>query len=279
MAAKKAGAGKGKQGGGLVEAGAVDGGASGSAEAFADHRAKAAALAPRDVLTLRADVALVAHNVAIAVEALAPHGKALGALPAPFSLPALQALPRLAAAVVYAAAQVDRSSPGEARKLVARAAELRARLLNAAVSLADAGLVSKARVARIQKGRGPRDQAQDCVDLAALFREAAAAIKGKTAIGKDVVDEAATVGDALLALLKPKAGKGKPSAGVRSAVDDRDRLWTLLVQGYEAQARRAGMWIWVGEVDDHVPTLQARAARRPKKAAAAPDPGPAKPGG
>ena len=273
MASKKAGKAKG----GAEAPEKLD--VAGSAAAVDQHRARAAALPSKEVRGLGGDPALAAHNVGVAIAALAPHRKAIGELPAPFSKAALAALPSLAAAVVHAHAQVDRSSTGDTKKDLARASAVRALLLNAAVTLADAKALPPAKVATIKKGSGPRDLAQDCVDLAALFRANAAAIKGKTAIGKDVVDEAATVGDALLALLKPKAGKGKPSAGVRSAVDDRDRLWTLLVQGYEAQARRAGMWIWVGEVDDHVPTLQARAARRPKKAAAAPDPGPAKPGG
>ncbi len=273
MASKKAGKAKG----GAEAPEKLD--VAGSAAAVDQHRARAAALPSKEVRGLGGDPALAAHNVGVAIAALAPHRKAIGELPAPFSKAALAALPSLAAAVVHAHAQVDRSSTGDTKKDLARASAVRALLLNAAVTLADAKALPPAKVATIKKGSGPRDLAQDCVDLAALFRANAAAIKGKTAIGKDTIDEAGALGERLLAALKPKGAKGKPSAEVRAAIDLRDRLWTLLVADYPAHARRAGLWIWVDDVDDHVPTLQARAGRRAKKRDAEPAPAPTEPGG
>lgn len=267
MAAKKSNVGKSNQ---VEGAGLAMKERGGSAEACAEFRAQAAAVPAKDVRPMRADASLAAHNVGVALDALQPHAKALSTLPAPFSWKALRLLSRLASAVVYANAQVDRSSPGVIAKKLKRAAELRTILLNGAVSLADAGAVPRARVVKIQKGSGPRDMAQDCVDLAALFRELAAQIKGKTAVGNALVDEAATAGDELLVLLKPKAAKGQSSAVVRAAVAERDRLWTLLWNGYQQQARRAGMWLWLDDVDAFVPPLQSRAVRPAKKPAPAP---------
>lgn len=57
---------------------------------------------------------------------------------------------------------------------------------------------------------------------------------------------------------------------VKRAVDTRDRLWTLLSSRHEAQLRRAGMWLWVDDVDGHVPPLLS-SARRTKRAAAEDD--------
>jgi hypothetical protein len=142
------------------------------------------------------------------------------------------------------------------------------------VSLVDAKVFSAAAVKRVQKGKGPRDAAQDCVDLAAMYRAKAKETKGKTAVTKEQIDEAATLGDALLVTLKPGSAKGKASSEVRAAVSDRDRLWTLLVRDYKAHARRAGGFLWVDEVDEHVPPLQSHAGVRGKKPAQA-EPAPA----
>lgn len=57
---------------------------------------------------------------------------------------------------------------------------------------------------------------------------------------------------------------------MRAAVAERDRLWTLLWNGYQQQARRAGMWLWLDDVDAFVPPLQSRVVHHAKKPAPAP---------
>jgi hypothetical protein len=247
---------------------------SGSAKDFEALVAEARAIPTKEIVPLRGDVALAQHNVGVALEALAPHEATLRALPAPFSWTTCASLGRLAAATVYAAARVDRSSPRKLRADLQRAREVRKVLMNGAVSLVDAGVFAEKDVRRIQKGSGPRDAAQDCVDLAALYRAHAGQTKGQTAVTKALVDEAAELGDRLLAALTPGAAKAKLAPEVRAAVADRDGLWTLLVRRYTEQARRAGMFLWVDDVDDHVPLLQSHAGRRAKKGDAAPAPAP-----
>lgn len=123
-----------------------------------------------------------------------------------------------------------------------------------------------------------RDAAQDCIDLAQLFREHAATVKGKTAIGKPQIDEAAVAGEQLLAALKPARARSRVSESVKRAVDTRDRLWTLLSSRHAVQLRRAGMWLWVDDVDEHVPPLLSSARRTRRAAAESGAPGGAQPG-
>ncbi|WP_437766320.1 hypothetical protein WMF27_25205 [Sorangium sp. So ce281] len=237
----------------------------GSAEAAAEFMEEARRIPAREIRPLRADVALVHHNVRAGLDAVGPHEAELLKLPAPFDLGAMKSLGRLALGLVYAAAQVDRSSPGTTKKLLQRAHELRDLLLSAAVALMKAGVLPAQRVKKIMAGSGARDMVQDCVDLAQLFRDHAAQVKGKTAITRAQIDETAATGDELLSLLKPKGAKAKAPEPVKSAVEARDRLWTLLGRRHEEQLRRAGMWLWIGEVDAHVPPLLARTARKAKK--------------
>lgn len=251
-------------------AAAGDDASLGPAEAFARFLPVTAALPEKEIRRLRASPTLALHNVSIGLDAVLARESELKKLPPPFDLAELKSLRHLALAVVYAAAQVDRASPGVVAKLYKRVAELRDLLLSSAVALMKAGLLPTAKVKKIMAGRGMRDAAQDCIDLAQLFRDHAAAVRGKTAIGKPQIDEAARVGEELLAALKPAGAKNRMSAAVKSAVDARDRLWTLLAIRHEAQLRRAGMWLWVDDVDEHVPPLLS-SARRSRKAPASGD--------
>jgi hypothetical protein len=153
------------------------------------------------------------------------------------------------------------------QKLLARAAELRDVLLSSAVALMKAGALPAAKVKKIMAGHGSRDLVQDCIDLAQLFRDHASDVQGKTAITKAQIDEAATVGNQLIALLKPARAKAKVPDAVKAAVEARDRLWTLVSKRHRDQLRRAGMWLWGDDVDEHVPPLLSSRAKRAKKPA------------
>lgn len=251
----------------------------GSAEALAEFLEEARSIPQRDVRSLGGDPSLALHNIYVGLEAAAPHETALTDLPAPFDLKAMKSLSRLALGVIYATAQVDRSSPGTVRKLFKRAVDLRDVMLSAAVSLMKSGVLPEAKVRKIVVGRGMRDMVQDCVDLAQLFRDHAADVKGKTAITKSQIDETAQIGDQLLATLKPARAKTRVSDAVKSAVDTRNRMWTLLVTRHREQLRRAGYWLWLDDVDAHVPPLLSSASRKAKKPAGVGDGGGAPSGG
>ncbi|MFO0588298.1 MAG: hypothetical protein U0441_12190 [Polyangiaceae bacterium] len=76
---------------------------------------------------------------------------------------------------------------------------------------------------RARQGRGSIDAAQDAVDLAALFREFAAAVRGKTPVTAEMLKEAADLGTELLLALKPKSAKKDwtPKGALKEAIEAR----------------------------------------------------------
>lgn len=233
---------------------------------------QALALEPRDVRPFRLDPSLAFHNVKRAADALLPFEARLRAeLPA-VDVAQLRELPDLALALCFAASQVDRGG-GTSKQLASplrRAYELRETLLTSARALAVAGVVPAREVDKIQEGRGSLDAAQDNVDLAAFFTRHAAAVRGKTPITAALIAEAAKLGTDLLKVLRPRSAKRdrSPAAALQQTLDARDRLATLVTQRHDL-ARRAAYWLWGETFDQHVPALQARAAK-PRKPAAPP---------
>jgi len=210
----------------------------GAAEAMAAFLVAAQQIPASEILPLRADPALAHHNVLVGLEAVSPREAELAGLPAPFDLGAMKSRRSLSLAVVHATAQVDRASPGKTRKRISRMHELRDILLTSAEALMKTRVLPGPKVRRIAARKGIRDATQDRVDLAQLFREHATAIAGKTAVTTEQLDEAAEVGNELLSVLKVKGAKTKLPADLRTALDARDRLWTMLVHGHAEQLRR-----------------------------------------
>ncbi|MDC3988422.1 hypothetical protein [Polyangium jinanense] len=235
----------------------------GSQKAYDDFLPAAQDLPEADVRTFRADPSLAYHNVKSGLDAIAPHIARITEELPKVDVAALQTLDDLALAVIYAAAQVDRSSDGSTPALLEKARAHRDVLIKSADALAAAGLIPLRTVEKIRAGKGGIDLAQDCVDLAALFTKHAKDIKGKTAVTAASIKEAATIGTDLLKRVKPKGTKSKDPA--LDSVKVRDRLWTLLVQRHR-DLRRVGMWLWADDVDQHVPPLQSRNVTRKKTA-------------
>ncbi|MDI3291572.1 hypothetical protein [Polyangium sp. 15x6] len=236
----------------------------GSQKAYDDFLPAAQDLPEADVRTFRADASLAYHNVKSGLDAIAPHTARIAEELPKVDVAELQKLDDLALAVIYAAAQVDRSSDGSTPALMEQARVLRDVFIKSADALAAAGILPARAVEKIRAGKGGIDLAQDCVDLAALFTKHAKDIKGKTAVTAANIKEAATVGTDLLKRLKPKGTKSKDPA--LDSVNARDRLWTLLGQRHR-ELRRVGMWLWGDEVDQHVPPLQSRTLAPRKKTA------------
>ncbi len=249
--------------------------AAAGSEAAAEHfRAAALKLSPKEVIPLRADALLALHNAYAGVDAVLAERDALKADPeAPRpDWDALGQVKPLAAAVVFTAKQV--SSPVLAKQLRAELAEayaLRELFITDAKTLGLRGLLPPKKVADIIKGQGSVDAAHDCVALAALYRANAQALRGKTSVTAAEVRRAAELGSSLLERLTPKTARTKTpvDATHAAATDLRDRMWTLLVRGYE-RVQRVGAWRWVGDVGEHVPSLQSRRVARRTKAEPAP---------
>lgn len=229
------------------------------------------------VMTFRIDPILALHNVREGVGAvLEEQARARAELPK-LDLARVKQLPELALAVAYAARRAEserqtQQSSREIERKLRRTQELRQLLLAAAESLALAGHLPKARVARIRAGRGALDAAQDCVELAALFQKSASAVRGRSPVTREQITEAATLGSELLQAIKP-ARTRRTSQKNSDAVDAaaaRDRLGALLLSEHDT-LRRAGFWLFGREADTRVPPLASHAgARKSKKSAETP---------
>ncbi|HEX4515506.1 MAG TPA: hypothetical protein VH054_18295 [Polyangiaceae bacterium] len=222
------------------------------------------------VTPFRADASLAYHNVDAGVTAVLSQRALLDARVKSIDWTGLAALPRLALAVCFAHSQVVTATPAasDLPSLLARGRALRKLLLDAASALATAGLLPAAKVDAIRAGTSSLDSARDCVDLAAVFRANAARLKGKHAVTNEQIGDAATVGTELIKLLKPVKKEKAPE--LASSQDARDKLWSLLCERH-VEARRLGMFVWVDDVDAHVPSLQAHrggAHKKPKQPAA-----------
>ena len=114
---------------------------AGSAAAYAEYLPIAQQTPASQISTFRIDPALAYQNVQTAMAALGPYTSTLATLPSPFSLTDMQAVPSIALATIYAAAQVNLASPGTTKALVKTATALRGVMLSSAVTLMKAGVL------------------------------------------------------------------------------------------------------------------------------------------
>lgn len=216
----------------------------------------------------RVNLGRVYHNVIAGVGAVLADKERLARETRAFDFKQAANLPNLALAVIYASNLVDRNAPKATREKVARAAGLRGKLLPAAEVLATAKLMPAHEVARIRKGTGDIDIADDCIALARLFTDYAAQIRGKTTITAAEVREASDLGTELRTILRPKGTRKAPAEPeLAMALENRDRLWTLLVERYDL-VRRAGAWLFgLEKVSELVPPLGSRVKAKAKAVA------------
>lgn len=213
---------------------------------------------PDDVVqVLRGDVLLAYDNAVRGVDAVLPHEPHLReALPL-VDFRSLRELPQLALATSFAAAQVDKQARGQVAPLLARAAHLRKLLMTSAEMLVLSGDLLDQDLDKIRRGSGPLDTANDCIDLAALFRQHEGA-RRRTVLTDELLGEAQELGTHLLKLVSARTGRRRTTLQPNDpSVQLRDRLWTLLNLRHR-ELRRVGMWLFMDEVDEHVPKLLAR---------------------
>lgn len=251
--------------------------AAGFEGSYDSRLAAAMALAKSELTTFTGNALVVYRNVRNGVDAVLAQRAHIEADPtAPkVDFARIEATVRDAEALVFAA---DAASTAAAAKGVTAAKmvavyKLRDMLLSNAVSLVKSNVIKgddADLVAKIAKGRGPIDAAQDLVALAALFRRVAADIKGVSPVTPAMVQDAARLGSEALGMLSPRGVapvSTEPDAAAQAA-EMRDRMAALLRQSY-AYVARIGGWLWGHEVDAHVPLLRSRAV-----VSAEPDPPP-----
>ena len=221
------------------------------------------------VRPLRADPRVVQHNVGLGVASVMEWAEHVREHLPHVDLDELRSLPDLALCLGHAAQEAAGDGPeaAETRELLAEAHELRRVLMAAALALVEAGVLASRDVAKLHGKHGAVDAGADCHALAALFEKRAEDVEGNTPIEADQVARAAEVGAALRTLWKPRAGARKPGASGVSAIEARDRLWTLLVTRHE-RLWAVGAYVYGHAVDEHVPPLAAPfTGARPKKPA------------
>ncbi len=244
------------------------------AAAYAYFLAEAQALQAERVRVCRTDLALAQNNLALGLSAVEPElarlRKELPALP----VAELPALPALLAAVRHATARISELQTGsgegfEAR--YARARALREPLLDFAEVLVQRSLLPAGRVSRIRAGTGSYDAGQDCIDLADLFTEFAAALKNKSPFDAAYLAETRAAGLALTGITTPTGGRSSEGPELVAAVDAKNRLWTLLEDRHQV-LRKVGFYLFGDRAAELVPVLGSRL--RTATGAEQPEPGP-----
>jgi len=229
---------------------------------------EAMALEKREVQVVAMDAPLALHNARIGIASVMGEEARIAQQLPKVDLATLRSVETLALAYGGAMRRLGRGGNREIASLYARASELRRIVLANAKSLAEAGVLKWDAVNRIARGRGKLDAARDCVDLAALYRANAAALKNQTPITKAQLDEMEALGQQLGRLLKPKGGKKTMTAELASALDVRDRIGTLLLARW-AELWSVGAFLFGPDaIDERVPPLLSR--KRPQKKSAAP---------
>lgn len=254
-----------------VDAATADAEVVGSAVAVELHRAAAEALAPADVVPCEANTRLAYHNAIAGRDALLAHRADVDATGFHVDWSRVGSVESVASAVIYAAGRVEANprQTGEVDGLLDEARPLRRLLLAQAQALALSGRCPAPEVARIARGRGPVDTAQDLADLAHLY-DAHALAGASGVVHAAQVERARSLGDLLLKRIRPDGldVRRRRTTEQRSAAALRDRLWTLLLNDYRHLEQAAGA-LWGARMREHLPALQTRRSsrkRRPKPA-------------
>ncbi len=160
-------------------------------------------------------------------------------------LRALDALPNVALAAVYANLQVEpKVSDGETQALLEEARPIRGKLLLVAEGLASFGILSDVTVKSIREGLGNLDTAKDLVALSVLFTSNWDRVEGKVPFGPELLERAARLGPQLLTAIGAKevgVVAENPSFDWTSL---RSRAFRVLVNTYEVLRRATSHVRW-----------------------------------
>lgn len=227
-----------------------------AALAYAKHLPSARSLRPEDIVPYRIDAAVALANVRLAMPVLLAKKDLLAEHLPKIDDALLLALPEIALATEYAAKQAESARPADTLlgPKLAEGWQLRALLLGAARMLASAGFVDQGDVDAIAAGRGQRDMAQDCLDLADLFNRNESTILGKHPVDPIQIQEAAAVGAWLVAHLRA-------SNAPALEIENRDRLGSLLLQQYQV-LEKVVHYFYGKNWETLIPSLQTPIVKR-----------------
>lgn len=229
--------------------------------------ASAADIDPKDIRICRADTDLVASNVRRGVSSIAQEdvlARIRVELPTADLGPLLE-LDRLGEAVAFAARNVTAQPKSEelVTKTV-RGRKVRKVLFSQIETFIGTGEIAREELAKMRKGNGIIDVANDLIDSVALLEKYEPVLGGRLSVTPEMLTEGQELGRWLRQTVEPSVSPKLDSGKKNEGTEVRDRLWTLL-QRRHRELRHIGAWLWPEEVDKRVPPLLARQRKRKSK--------------
>jgi hypothetical protein len=234
-----------------------------AAEAFAKIEPELAALAAEELAPITVDVsAAVTAVLAAAPKILAHREEIVEQLPL-HPIEQIDELTTYAHGAWYAHLlhTYASGSPEAAKAMIDEAQKLREDLLVAAEALAHRGMLDADVVAKIRKGQGHADTANDLTTLAQVFTASWSKVGSKTAVERSEVDRAAELGPAVMVAIDVR----KHGAKSTDTEGQRARAFALLARAYDGCRRALAYLRWAeGDADTIAPSLfKKRAGRKP----------------
>lgn len=226
--------------------------------AFQNTQSQRAALDPSELAPINVDIPRAVSTALGTLGALRELRPAILEHLPKHRLDALDRLGELGLAAWFAhlRALPRAGAPSTAQLLVDEATPLRQHLLVAAEALAHVGLVESAKVAEIRSGAGHVDLAGDLVALAALFSDHWDEVCGKTAVRREDIERAATLGPELLVAAGER--ESTQATSTAEAQDQRARAFTLFLRAYDECRRAVSYLRWrEGDANAITPSLFA----------------------
>lgn len=171
------------------------------------------------------------------------------------------------------AARIRRRSDGSIQKLHADVVARRRSLLASAEVLVPAGVFDPNVLARIRKGSGYLNMAEDLSALCVLFRTHWSRVKGRTAVTQEEIEHAQRLAEELIV----RQGRRMHERGRntrRDAGDDvRDRCFTLFLRAYD-ECRPAAAYLrrHEGDAEHFAPNLFTKDKQGSRKKVPAKEP-------
>ncbi|MEI7894125.1 MAG: hypothetical protein WCI05_13615 [Myxococcales bacterium] len=235
--------------------------ASSALDAYLKVEPKLAKVADADLVPILTDVTATVYVVLGALPALRAQREAwLERLPT-HPIADLDLLEEYALATWFLhQVATSASTPEGTKAQLEEASRLREDLLVAAEALAHRQLLDQDRVAKIRKGQGHLDTANDLVALAALYTEFRGTIANKTAVDLKEVERARDLGPQLLvAVYAKKMAKGN------DPVHGRAQAFSLLFHAWESVRQAITYLRWTAkDADTLAPPLQRKPRGRPR---------------
>jgi hypothetical protein len=234
-----------------------------AAEAFAKVEAELAALSEESLVPINLDVSAAVTAVLTATPKIREYRAAIAEELPKLPLAAIDQLDTYALAAWYAhlAHTYAAAGPDAAKALIDEATKLREGLLIAAEALAHRGLLNADVVAKIRKGSGHVDTANDLVALSGLFKSEWSRVSSKTAVEKSEIDRAEELGPAVMIAIAARKNPGKQG----DTDGQRARAFTLLSNAYDTCRRALAYLRWKeDDADGIAPSLyKKKAGRKP----------------